>query len=236
VRTATATLFREYDGPVSQHPGSGGSSTESKDLREQSLQARLASASISSIAGEQKWIPNAAIEELVTVESVTTALERLYGHNRAFELANEVVNGGYRKLFAILVLIGKEASLLSFVLESIQDSVLPLMLEDSSAGCFLVLRNTGSPISSFSEWDEEDLKRFNSTQWSVFTPYFTFPDAGSDILQHFEIDQDCLLPFTNDNSSTSSKTGFGRVHKVQIQESIDTDQRVCRKFHRLELH
>lgn len=171
-------------------------------------------------------IPNTSIKEIVTVESVAAALEGLHGADKALELANEVVNGEYRKLFAILVLIEKEDSLQQLISESIRDVSLSLKLETSDIGSSLTLLESNSPLSCFSDWDDEELKRFESTQWLVLQLFFTFPEADTDAVQHLFLDRKLVLPILEDTSLSLAQGGYGKVHRVQIHKPDTVNRRV----------
>lgn len=223
-------MYQEKDEP--QLRESEESSKDPKNIREQPLKARLELSSIPTRFGgdEIKWITDSAIAKTVTVESVTTALEELHKHDRALKLANGVVNGGYRKIFAILVLLGKEASIERLMAESIRDSNLPLKLETPATGRPLMRVKDGSPLSSFSDWDDEELKRFHSTQWSLLPPFFTFPKASDDLLQVSNFDSNSVLPFVEDTSSSPSEGAFGQVYKVKIAPGHWSDRHVGSRF------
>ena len=139
----------------------------------------------------------------------------------AFEYAESICSNS-RKVFAILVGIGKSKSICAFVRENIADKDLPLVrfysephISTRRNGHPYTLRTKGSPekaIEAMADWSDRDIRNFCREQWWVLAPVF-------DEMKHYELDDSCVLPFIEDHEGEHDQTksgGYSQVWGVRI--------------------
>lgn len=161
------------------------------------LSSRLFLARIRSHEGKY-FIPTKSLEELLPSDQlhksvVRSSIEEI--HRK--DVLRAIENGG-KRTFAILLLLGKEASMADFVqndqmLESTDlDSKLPLHLD------------TLTTIFA----DKAAALGFYQRQWELLPPFFR---KGRN---HRNFESETVLPFTE--SDELAEGGFGRVFKVTV--------------------
>ena len=147
------------------------------------------------------FIPDRALRDILSEEAVydhvqTMAVEPY--HRR--EIIEAIANRG-KRLFAILILLGEESSLVKFMerdqmaKEYDLDSRLPLTLKDLQ-----MILGSGTTASLFYE-----------KQWELLPPYFC--EDKSHRLFH----EDTVFPFVGIERLTEG--GFGEVSKVTLNEA-----------------
>ena len=133
----------------------------------------------------------------------------------------------FRKIMAILVLIGKPSKIRRFLKEDISDADLPLYkLPVPNSTLRWELRSArGDPkkmIRCFHGWKHHALSEFERRQWTVLTAFFA-PGGMSElgrgrhprIIHHWVLGESVVLPFEYQDES-SPPGGCGQVMKVTI--------------------
>ena len=165
-----------------------------------SLVQKLHEARVKNIESRY-FIPDNALETCLSREAVheciqSTSIE-VY-HRR--EIEDAVMNGG-KRMFGILVILGEESSIRSFIERDqlVQtyklDSKLPIAIEDLRK-----IYPTGATASLFHE-----------KQWEVLAPFFREDKS------HRIFDQDTVFPFVG--LEVLPKGGFGEISKVELDEA-----------------
>jgi hypothetical protein len=136
-----------------------------------------------------------------------------------------------RKIFAILVMVGKVPSIVDFITDGIFDSSLPFLFRDGSgdrAGSYNVYRkskgqNGGvdeeTKISFFEDWQDHDLEGFKNYQWQFLAPYFSLVSRDNNKVIHYPIDDRSVLPFVEDskaNEPPAQHGGSADVRRIKI--------------------
>ncbi|KAK0648506.1 kinase-like domain-containing protein, partial [Cercophora newfieldiana] len=151
----------------------------------------------------------------------------------------------YRKILAILILIGKADTILDFVQHSVADAQLPLeklgigQPEPGVCRPFqLGLWGKGEPARPFKRWEHRDIEEFENKQWETLAPFFSRASKeDNNLVRHYELSWRRPLPFEilegtgiskgtyratsggttgSDSSLDSMKGGHGKVWKVRI--------------------
>lgn len=124
-------------------------------------------------------------------------------------------NGCFIRILAILVLIGKELDIVSFVDHDLSDADLPL--DAFKYGNFKDLRRKGDDSSieflGHCGWDERDHDKFEKIQWSVIAPFFAPGTNGE--ARFYPLSKSDILPWTK-IFRTGQHGGFGEVFRVEI--------------------
>lgn len=135
----------------------------------------------------------------------------------------------FRKIMAILVLIGKPSKIRRFLKEDIYDADLPLYKQQvPNSTLRWELRsakgdpNSAKMIRCFKGWKHHALSEFERQQWTVLTAFFA-PGGMSElgrgrhprVIHHWVLGESVVLPFTH-QEDCGSPGGCGQVMKVTI--------------------
>jgi hypothetical protein len=140
--------------------------------------------------GLQYFLPQSDLHEAITKESVKDDLP-LKVRALNSRLPQKVVQTA-RKIFAILVIIGKPVAIKDLLAEGIADTHLPLSRDNGGEANVLVSKD-GAKFKSFSTWKTEATKLtkdFLEKQWLVQAPVLDITGT------HIILNQMCPLPFT----------------------------------------
>jgi hypothetical protein len=146
---------------------------------------------------ESKWyVPGKELNDLLSKIVVEEAVARYVLEAYRRTEAVQIILKGARKVFAVLILMGKESSILNFIEhDHLQDQVLDAKLPFQKPQLSEIL-------------DEHSAEEFYRTQWIVAVPLFR------DDLSHRVLDDDAILPFAK-----NAKIGcgaFGTVFEVYL--------------------
>ncbi|CAM1510685.1 Fc.00g010200.m01.CDS01 [Cosmosporella sp. VM-42] len=129
-----------------------------------------------------------------------------------------------KKIFAILVLVGKVDAIRDFIDEGIYDSDLPFdySREPNTTGGrregrrLKRITETGEmqPINLFTKWKHEDVDAFEGQQWKVDVVIFRTCEGNSRQPPDFKLKGKSILPFTE--AVELGRGGFSAVHRVKI--------------------
>jgi hypothetical protein len=144
----------------------------------------------------------------------------------------------YRKILAILILIGKADTIFDFVRGGITDAHLPLQKLGDSRTFRLGLFGSTEQIRLFRKWDYRHIEEFENKQWETLAPFFSRTTKEHNLVRHYELSWRRPLPFEiipnstdigggekratsggttgSDSSLDSMKGGHGKVWKVWI--------------------
>jgi hypothetical protein len=188
--------------------------------------------------GNQYFIPNKAIDSLVTYENVCAELTHIYGPTMDDDQRSHYATGicaGRKKLFVILcVSITMRQYIRNFVDEGLTDSDLPFIrvpTGPSTSNVSYMLCSTKhvhnmeqSPhpcaISAMSGWTKREIgnfcKDFCRDQWMVLAPVF---ERIQGQIPHYNFDNSTIMPFSEDyekDKKYSQQGGYSNVWAVKI--------------------
>ncbi|RYP10806.1 hypothetical protein DL764_000428 [Monosporascus ibericus] len=130
-----------------------------------------------------------------------------------------------RKIFGILALLGKPATILDFVNSGFHDNILPLELIDSEPGKPRLAMKTENGekthLTFCLGWDTCYHDAFFKYQWWFKAPWFQFRTEPQHKLKHYNLEDNVVLPEINTKRSQDSarQGGFGDVYKVEFHPS-----------------
>lgn len=185
---------------------------------------------------EKGFLPKSQLERLVTVRSATRELRKClptaFTQKQIKKIAQTVCKEirvmdrdkvrikSYRKIFALLVLVEKSASISHFLEEDVSDLDLPLTTTDKKGG-FMELRrrdSSGKPSSRrlrcFDQWTPVPRRNFEEYQWTMLAPFFS--QGEYNYTPHYILKDQHILPFTSTKDQNEYEGGFGRVFMVKI--------------------
>ncbi|KAK0648503.1 kinase-like domain-containing protein [Cercophora newfieldiana] len=157
--------------------------------------------------GPEYYIPNDALYSTVTREAIRAVLPCITEGMSSGELdglAQDIygrkVDGKeiqeFRKIFAVLVLIGKAGSIMDFVKAGITDAKLPLKKTEETRIFGLALTGAeGRPIRLFRRWEQRDIEAFESCQWETLAPFFSRGTKEESWAQRYVLSWNYPLPF-----------------------------------------
>ncbi len=160
------------------------------------LRDRLLAKLQNVLGTDDQFIPAGDLDEVLTSHAIEDELES-YGLNHL----SSIVFLRARKIFAILLVIGKLDALQDLIKEEIGDVLLPLANSATNS-----LEDNKPPLA-FSKWDSDTRQRFFEIQWTLLAPVFL---EG----KHLKLDDDARLPFTH--TEPIANGAFGGVHSVEI--------------------
>jgi hypothetical protein len=161
----------------------------------------------------QNFIPQDALEALITVPRVKAALSIFAVGSSDFH-ANVVQYA--RKVFAILVLIGDPPAMKDLWKQGLRDHHLPLLAGNAPKDGDKLLAKTGE---SFGPWkNPAHLKQFLHFQWTVLAPVI------DNTCQHFELNAKCAMPFVADEEVGGG--AYSYVYKCELHRAHQRGLRV----------
>jgi serine/threonine protein kinase len=153
------------------------------------------------------FLPISALEALVTEDAIGRELR---GTIPAFALERphlpSQIARTSRKLFAILVYLGKGSLITAFLDEHITDSDLPLEVPLALVG----QENQGMLSKVFANRRSRDINDFCRVQWYFLAPIF------DRLHEHYELDDNMVLPFIKNEESSAQQGGYSEVWEVKI--------------------
>jgi hypothetical protein len=195
------------------------------------LQTRLIYAQV-CVGGQPGFIPKGILEALITEDAVLKILNNVpRGHstdaetpqsNYARLICSTTGNDRctFRRIFAILMLIDRPEEVVSFVVNGVDDSYLPLegmpRMPEGPQSVFLCLRSTpGTPIPFLRSWSAGKCRDFYREQWAVVAPCFEKPRDGK--VRFYDLHDKDVLPWTWQDEEHRGG-GFSKVKHVRIHE------------------
>jgi serine/threonine protein kinase len=158
--------------------------------------------------GTHWFIPADALERVLTEQAIHEELNRSTNLSAwDIYLTSHRIWKHARKIFAILVSIGKGSLVSSFLTEGITDANLPINIPKGSSQQKAWI----TPIKTFGSWSSRELDDFRRVQWYFLSPIFT--NART---QHYELDDNCVMPFIRDTEHEAKSGGFSDVWEVVI--------------------
>ncbi|KAK1826464.1 putative Serine/threonine-protein kinase, partial [Podospora conica] len=182
------------------------------------------------------------LPEQTVAKKLTKHLGKIYVADAIDQLARQICSetrhraGGakkvkvetYRKVFAILVLIGKPESVVKFLQARVSDADLPLVrLRSPATGDWSMRRHRDltKELGCFkTDWCELELRNFDHWQWTTLSPFFAL-SKGKEV-NHYRLQDEITLPFVDEHigynehpNKPATKEllgGGGRVFKVRI--------------------
>jgi hypothetical protein len=173
-------------------------------------------------SNEQFFLPADAQDRLIIASHVAAEFERLFP-NLPFSERSRYVSrtcSSARKLFAILLGIEKGDSILDLLADGITDNDLPLLKypkRTANAGhtapyfTLRTRRRIDRPIQTIDRWNwRTSIRQFYSEQWWLKAPVF------DTLGKHYELEDDCVLPFIEDEEINVNSGGYSDVWGVRI--------------------
>lgn len=173
------------------------------------------------------YIPRTTTHELI---NESTIIEILAQHIDCQRVLQRTVRETYQRgkaLFAILVLVGKEAEIELFFRGNIFDDQLPLRrrFQDNE---FNLWTEDGGLVTATGHWESRHRENFYSFQWWFLAPVFKD-------LKHYELHEDASLPtlplLPRERHLVTQSGGFSdvlfvRFHPAQMEWSQVIDPEV----------
>jgi hypothetical protein len=157
------------------------------------------------LQSEQSWyMPREALEEYWTGERIATVLETL---ERLAKPPVDTIRASYRRVFSILVYIGRPVYITEFVNRDIDDTNLPFV-----EPTWPYQTNLG-PVFG------DTISRFCDEQWKFCPVEF----HGNGVMHRRAMDSRQVLPFTNKEILRDDVQG--RLYKVEVQGNLDQKER-----------
>ncbi|KAJ8133057.1 hypothetical protein O1611_g564 [Lasiodiplodia mahajangana] len=164
----------------------------------------------------KQFVPNGALEELITFETITSTLATagLSTREQVF-LANVIVEKG-RRIFAILVFINQVNDIKTLFNEGFTDEMLPVAYqdEDDTWQVKSYIPNSDNLNQEkiwvfFQHWKKSTIFSFCERQWMFLSPVFT--------RQQFKyiLHRDAILPFVSVKGQTK-QSYFSMVFRVDV--------------------
>lgn len=208
------------------------------DLQKKIYDALVETATILNPAASTQFLPRSQLHTIISKQSIYDELRLNLNYegcpnstieaqaNKTWSMEQVVVKGkvklkSFRKIFAILVLMGKSHWIIRFLEVNVSDLDLPLIPKRKKEGRrILALNRRGSVIPDtqyrniFEDWGPSDFINFDNHQWKVLSPFFSHGNDGQ--TNHYILENEHILPFMNHDESAEFQGGFAKVMMVGI--------------------
>lgn len=177
----------------------------------------------------RRFFPTTAFTEIVNETTVNQELQHCYrglGSSTIEKLAHTICGKtkSFRKVFALLALVGKAGDIDKFLREGVSDDILPLRrVSDPGSKAFQLGRSVGpdgelQALQCVKEWNISVMLMFEDWQWATLAPFFRGGERKN--VPHEVLENRTPLPFLNDSryepGSVTIKGGYSTVFKVDI--------------------
>jgi hypothetical protein len=159
------------------------------------------------------------LRRLITVDSISAELARCnaeFGNHERGQKIMEKISQVAWKLFAILVYVGQSHRIIDFLDENIDDTDLPFVRsEETSTSVKFKLcskKSPRQPIKCMLLWNQRLVNDFGRDQWCMLAPIFEYTDE----IEHYELDDNCVLPWIERSGRAINEGGYSTVWKVVI--------------------
>lgn len=174
-----------------------------------SLEQELLSALVPQ-SNDQFFLPISALTSLVTEETIDRELHRtvLPSTLERSNLPSKIARN-CPKLFAILTYVKKGNLITAFLDEQMTDADLPLRVP------LAILRqeNQAGLPKVFENWPWCEIHDFCRAQWAFLAPVF------DQVHDHYELDNNVILPFIEDEENFRRQGGYSEVWGVRIHKA-----------------
>jgi hypothetical protein len=156
------------------------------------------------------FIPTSDIDELLDYPSILVELLNCeYRDDEAQAYAGRILQAA-QKTFAILVCTKMAGEIRGLLDDGMTDADLPLTVDDTESSTVLISKHR--LWLSTSRWTAPGRVAFLRKQWLMMSPVF------AQIGEHFDLDDDCALPFTW-GCSEEKDTGSSLIYIVRVHPS-----------------
>lgn len=138
----------------------------------------------------------------------------------------------FRRVFAVLILIGKEEFILDFIHHKVNDVELcdgkvtfELPATEDEEKLRRAYDEFPAPCRDMKSWSKQDIRNFQATRWEVSPPFFFQkpregqPDYRDPALIHYELrSSNEILPFLKVERKPVTKGGFSQIEFYQLHE------------------
>ena len=220
----------QFNGDLEINPSASMADEFSKtDLAETTLEDQLWDARIEWPKAQNRYfIPVDEFRRLITVDSVLHELQRCRNDVSKEELwgiAARVWEFAPR-LFAILVCLSKGECIGNFLREELNDGDLPFVRVEGKETVpgravsfkFRSSRRSDKCIQCMEKWSRANMANFATNQWWMLAPIFKGSKPESKKVRHWELEDNCVLPFIEDQERSKEVNlgGQGRVWGIRI--------------------
>ncbi|OIW27242.1 hypothetical protein CONLIGDRAFT_645529 [Coniochaeta ligniaria NRRL 30616] len=176
-----------------------------------------------------RFIPRGTLEQLITKDIVVETLanppvddmdsEQIRGYAERICHAPGLDEHAptYRKLFAILILIGRPEDIVLFIRHGVDDSKLPLISivrPGTDRTVYLCLQQSPQhPLHFLKQWSSDDCSVFDREQWAMIAPYFAKGNGGQAL--SYELHEKAVLPWIRVNRYHDLRQSY-HVTNVEI--------------------
>ena len=205
------------------------------------------------------FLPVKQLQRLMTIDNVLKELSECPKLNRdnieqyAQEICgissaeqkdsmDNIHKGTVKKIFAILVLMGRVKTIPEFLETELTDADLPFGKYGESKGKFDLRRKTEDyPLKCFKSWKQDHIDRFYNWQWSMISPFFS--RGPEEKVQFYNFEDGTILPWVFDSRTSNDNQdpvevpgGYSVVWKVKIHPEHHDFHRICVSDHDLSAH
>jgi hypothetical protein len=193
------------------------------------------------------------ISEILSREKIKRELER---HQLSKEISVDVIRSNevemeppqpqkgqtYLRVFALLLLLGREDEINQFVKDGVCDGILPVVPGQATEHDLCLKSAPDKPLRCFKKWRTHEREYFDNWQYRVSVPFFApqrGPGPNEMTAPHYTFSNQTVLPWcTRDTKAPSSphskplserQGGYGTVHRVKMNPRCHGFQEILEK-------
>ncbi|KAG7290344.1 hypothetical protein NEMBOFW57_000344 [Staphylotrichum longicolle] len=174
------------------------------------------------------YLPNDSLQSILApdaIQEIIPCIARGLSADEANELVQVICGLGeeekkptksFRKILAILILIGKAGHILEFVDADVSDAKLPLCKLPGDARPFqLCLAGSKLAIPLFALWKSRDIELFEDKQWETLAPFFSREVEGDERVRSYKLTTQHPLPFDIIKENECARTASGNPSSAE---------------------
>lgn len=148
----------------------------------------------------------------------------------------------YLRVFALLLLLGREDEIIQFVKDGVCDGILPVVHRQAMRHDLCLRSAPDKPLGCFKKWRTHEREYFDDWQYRVSVPFFApqhNPRSNEMTAPHYTFDNRTILPWcardTKVLSSPHSRPlserngGYGTVHRIRMDPRCHGFQEILEK-------
>ena len=246
------SVYDPFKDPIIQQLQSRTTLTTTGDNEDSiSLEMQLRSSQIKHEDGSN-FFSARDISKILSREKIERELER---HQLSEEISVDVIRSNepemepsqpqkgqtHLRVFALLLLLGREDEIIQFVKDGVCDGILPVVPRQTTKHDLCLRSAPDKPLGCFKKWKAHEREYFDNWQYRVSVPFFApqrGPGSNEMTAPHYTFDTRTVLPWcARDTKAPSSYSrpfdeasgGYSTVRRVRMDPQCHGFQEILEK-------
>lgn len=205
----------------------GSTSRRTQSIRDsiniESICDQICDAFLISAFNQKSYLPLDQLHQIITPTVVRSLLRQQFREDKIRDLEHAIFGDQgsdtkprRRRIFTVLILVGRIERIQDFIDKDIDDTALPFIFESTRSSRVVqkVLHTNTDPPKEFTRWPSKLAHDFSHYQQVVHVPFLKFPDER---IYFYHLQHQATLPFKQYTLRDSG--GYGSVRQAEIHHA-----------------